>query len=142
MQVDNVMKAYSKLWTHLYNKFSGRHALPGQKPFMMQDEFETFVIESGMINDSLAQREVPLIFNLSMLTQVDEIEKSRHLEARPIEFMEMITRLADASSLPPGASPEAQKADDDASEREVMPLAARQAQPLHEKIENAINLLF
>ena len=29
VNVDNVMKAYQKLWTYLYNKYSGKHSLPG-----------------------------------------------------------------------------------------------------------------
>ena len=79
-----------------------------------------------------------------MLTQVDEIDKGRHLEARPIEFMEMITRCADESSLPPNACPkgEANEGEDEESDRDTMPLAQRQAQPLSVKIENAIHLLF
>jgi hypothetical protein len=62
------MKAYQKLWAKFYTMYSGRHCLPGQKAMMMADEFETFVIDSGLINDGLAAREISLIFNLSMLT--------------------------------------------------------------------------
>ena len=42
LEVDNVLKAYSKIWEQLYNRHSGKHALPGQKPFMMVDEFDDF----------------------------------------------------------------------------------------------------
>jgi len=45
-----------------------------------------------MLNDGFAAREIPLVFNLSMFTQVDEIEKQRHLDAGLVEFMEMICR--------------------------------------------------
>ena len=48
--------------------YSGKHCLPGAKNMMMEDEFEEFVNNSGMINDGLAAREISLIFNLSMFT--------------------------------------------------------------------------
>jgi len=37
------MKAYTKLWEHIYKQFSGKHVKPGSKPFMMYDEFNDFV---------------------------------------------------------------------------------------------------
>ena len=54
-----------------------------------------------MINDGLAQRELSLIFNLSMITRVDELNSERHLNAQPLEFMEMFCRLANEASFPP-----------------------------------------
>lgn len=72
---------------------------------MMQDEFDEFVVQSGWLNDGLAAREIPLIFNLSMLVRVDELNKSQHLEASVIEFMEMIARCAHESSFPPQLPP-------------------------------------
>jgi hypothetical protein len=54
-----------------------------------------------LLNNELPARDSSVIFNLSMLTQVDELNKSRHLEGKVVEFMEMITRLCNQSSLPP-----------------------------------------
>lgn len=69
---------------------------------MQQDEFEQFCLSTGMINDGFAAREIPLVFNLSMFTQVDEIDKQRHIDATLLEFMEMICRAcAQASFGPP-----------------------------------------
>jgi hypothetical protein len=68
---------------------------------MMVDEFEDFVLSSGMINSELAAREIPLIFNLSMHIRVDELNSSRHLEADLVEFMEMICRCCDQASFAP-----------------------------------------
>lgn len=68
VEVDNFMKAYKKIWEHLYAKFSGRHVLPGGKKFMMSDEFERFAEFSNMINDLLPARDITMIFNLSMQT--------------------------------------------------------------------------
>jgi hypothetical protein len=73
------MKVYLPVFDHIFNRFSGKHKKPGEKNFMCVDEFEAFIYESGLINDSLAAREINSIFNLSMFSQVDEIEKGRHL---------------------------------------------------------------
>jgi hypothetical protein len=48
---------------------------------MMADEFASFLTLSGWLNDGLPAREAPAIFNLSMKTRVDELNKSTHLEA-------------------------------------------------------------
>jgi len=68
---------------------------------MMVDEFEDYVMKSGLLNDCLAAREISLVFAQSMMTQVDEINKSRHLEATLLEFMEMNCRLAELASFAP-----------------------------------------
>lgn len=101
VHVDNFMKAYKKIWEHMYERFSGRHTLPGGKRFMMNDEFQGFVESSNMINDMLPARDISLIFNLSMQTQVDEVEKRRHLEASLLEFQEMLCRMCAQASFPP-----------------------------------------
>lgn len=95
MYTDNIMKAYKSLWEEFYRTHSGKHKKPGQKNYMMVDEFDYFVTCSGMINSELAARDIPLIFNLSMHIRVDELNESRHLEATIVEFMEMICRCAE-----------------------------------------------
>ena len=62
------MKAYVPLWEYLYKKFSGKHKKPGAKDFMMYDEFDEFMAQTGLINDGLAARDSSVIFNVSMLT--------------------------------------------------------------------------
>ena len=65
------------------------------------------VEESGMIADELCnQRDIPLCFNLAMFTQVDELNKERHLKASFTEFLEAIVRIIDKASLEPLPSPE------------------------------------
>lgn len=87
VNVDNCLKAHAKVWDHMYSKFSGRHALPGAKPFMMCDEFVGFVEASGMINDCMTAKNVSYLFNLSMLTQDDEVKPGgQHLKATALEF--------------------------------------------------------
>ena len=137
MYTDNIMKAYRGLWEELYKMYSGKHAMPGQKKFMMVDEFDDFVQSSGMINSELAAREIPLIFNLSMHNRVDELNESKHLEASIVEFMEMICRCAYQASFPPPTEMDS----DDMPLQTTLTVKEKQDQPMYKKIENVIPTL-
>lgn len=132
--VDIVLKAYSKYFEQIYKVFAGKHNVPGQKPHMEVDEFEIFVTVSGLLNDILVARDISLIFNLSMMSQVDEINKGRHCQATLLEFTEMFCRCAmDASFGPPAKKNE---------EGELVPVLMsvddRKKQPLFIKIINCL----
>ena len=51
--VDNCIKAHQKIFEHIYDKFSGRHSLPGSKKFMFVDEFDDFCQLAGVFNDQM-----------------------------------------------------------------------------------------
>ena len=68
---------------------------------MAFEDFKCFVQSYGLLNDKLAERDVNLAFNLSMMTRVDEINQRRHMQMLEVEFFEALTRLADVLSLPP-----------------------------------------
>lgn len=53
------------------------------------------ITESGVVNDSFGAKEIGVIYNLSMMTQVDEIHSTRHMDMRFIEFVEALARVAD-----------------------------------------------
>jgi len=48
---------------------------------MMVDEFENIFIASGLLNDNFVGRDCYISFNAAMITQVDELNKDRHLKA-------------------------------------------------------------
>ena len=133
-----IVKAHKGLWEHVYKKNTGRHKMPGQKDFMMVDEFIDFVGNAGLLNDGLTQQKLPLIFNLSMLTQINEVDKGRHLEATPLEFMEMMCRCAEEGCYPP---PPKQGEDGEMIESN-MSQAERQKQHLAYKIENMLPYIY
>jgi len=62
---------------------------------MTVDEFEKFISNAGLLNDLLTFRDLGLCFNLSMMTQVNEVENNRHLQANFLEFMEAVARVVD-----------------------------------------------
>ena len=51
MYVDNFLKAHLKVFEHMYDRFSGKHGLPGSKKYMFVDEFDDFCQMSGVFND-------------------------------------------------------------------------------------------
>ena len=51
-----------------------------------------------------------------MITQTDELTKQRHLNAEPLEFMEMFCRAANLASFPP---PPTKNADGEIEESEM-----------------------
>ena len=40
------------------------------------------------------------MYNLAMMTQVDEIEKDRHINMIFVEFLEAVVRVADKTEIP------------------------------------------
>lgn len=58
------------------------------------------LIFNTKIEDKINERDIPLIFNLSMMTQVDELITSRIFEMSFVEYLEAIARLANIVSLP------------------------------------------
>lgn len=45
---------------------------------MAVDEFEDFIINAGLINDMLTQRDIGVCFNQAMTLYVDEINHDKH----------------------------------------------------------------
>ena len=58
------------------------------------------VQDSGVLNDKFSRNEVFPLWNLAMMTQVDEIDNDRHLNMNFTEFVEAICRVADKLSFP------------------------------------------
>ena len=85
----------------MYNGYGGTHRKPGDKMFMAVDEFENVLADAGLVSDSFGSRDINVCFNLSMMTQVNEIEKDRHLRMTFVEFLEAFARAADKISAPP-----------------------------------------
>jgi len=67
----------------------------------MADEFTSFLTSCGFINDNFVARDCNVCFNLAMMTQVDELEKDRHLKANFVEFLEAFARAAERISMSP-----------------------------------------
>jgi hypothetical protein len=94
-ECDNTYKRFQKVLTALYTKYSGRYALPGAQKYMSLDEFMEMIINSGIVDDSFGTREISPLFNLSMMTQKNELDFDRHYNMIPVEMIEAIGRVAE-----------------------------------------------
>ena len=67
---------------------------------MCLDELMEIGKKSELFLDEMFQEvDVYLSFNLSMMTQVDELEESRFVKMSQLEFYEAIARMADKKAL-------------------------------------------
>lgn len=93
--VENVLKGNMQLIQYTYSTYSRKNVKPGQKPFMCLDEFNDIIFKAGLLNDNFTAREIGIAFNLSMMTQVQELDTDRQYQMLLIEFIEAISRVSD-----------------------------------------------
>lgn len=117
----------------MFTKYSGMKTLPGKKKFMCLDEFKNLCSDGEIFagESMLAEREIPIAFAISMMTQVDELNQSKVFEMGFLEFLEAFSRVSEKASLYPINTPEDQTGSVSKSWRE-------KELPLWAKIESAI----
>lgn len=77
---DLAMKKQMVVIENAFRKYSGRFSFPGAgHRNMSPPEFAEMLEKSGAINESFPYKEIYPIWNLSMMTQVDEYTKDRHM---------------------------------------------------------------
>jgi hypothetical protein len=84
----------------IYRVYSGREVLPNEEMNMSMSEFIDLVTATKVVDDNFGAREIGILFNLSMMTQVDEINRARHIKMYFVEFLEAIARVADRVITP------------------------------------------
>ena len=84
---------------YIYDKYSGKLALPGARNFMSHIELSN-LIKDAELSDQLPNKDIPLLFNISLMTEVDELSVDNCLEMEFVEFLECFARIADTVSLP------------------------------------------
>ena len=73
-ECDNTFKRFPKVLAALYDRYSGKFALPGAPKYMSLDEFYDMIGNTGILDESFGVREIYPIFNLSMMTQKNELD--------------------------------------------------------------------
>ena len=96
-EVDLVIKANKEVFLAIFRKYSGKHTLPGKKPFTSLDEFRSLCNDIGLIGENFATREIDLCFSQAMITQIDELYSKRHMEMSFVEMLEGLSRAIDCS---------------------------------------------
>ena len=66
---------------------------------MSLEEWRRICTDCCLINENFRAKDMDITFNLSLMTQVDEINYERHLKMSYIEFVEAIARVAHISNF-------------------------------------------
>ena len=80
---------------NLFDAFSGKKAKPGEKKYMRLEDFINLCQLHGLLNENFNLRQATLCFHMSLITHVDEINTSHHMEASKHEFIEALARVAE-----------------------------------------------
>lgn len=105
-ECDDVLKLYKAVLENVYLKYSVKKKKPGQKNFMCLDELSDICKHCNLYDENFVERDMQLAFNLSMMTQFDELSNDRIFQMTFIEFLEAFARIADKlSPCPIGTNP-------------------------------------
>ena len=99
-EIDLVLKQNLDALKRIYQKFIGRNALPGGQQFMSLGEFSDMINDSNCLSDNFGSKQIAAQFNLAMMTQIDEIERDKHINMTFVEFLEAIVRVAQKLEVP------------------------------------------
>ena len=67
-EVDDVLKNFKLVLEHLFQKYSKKKSVAGQKKFVSLSEFGELVQQSGIIGDKFSERDINVTYNLAMMT--------------------------------------------------------------------------
>lgn len=79
----------------VFDIYSGKKAKPGEKKYMLVDDFIGLCHNHGFISDTFNLRHATLCFHMALMTHVDEINSILHTEATRLEFTEALARVAE-----------------------------------------------
>eukprot|EP00347_Sterkiella_histriomuscorum_P007903 403347122 len=96
---DIVFKAYLPVIKMLYKQNSGRYTKPGHTPFMSLEEFQEMITCTNITSESFGTREIGIHFNLSKMTETNEVDFEKHMQMQFIEFIEALGRIAEKLNL-------------------------------------------
>lgn len=100
-EVDDVIKKHHSTLQELYRRYSGRTTVPGAARFMSLGEFQDFLEASKSYNSDFVPRRCGVAFRLGMMTQPEEVFRSRFQEMNFLEFQHavgMVTLLRSGSA--------------------------------------------
>lgn len=90
---------------HVFQRYSGKHMLPGDAPFMALDEWTALCGDCGILStDGFTTRDTNVIFVASLETRVDELGSDDSQRMHFYEFLEALARCV-RRERGPGAPP-------------------------------------
>ncbi len=63
-------------------------------------EFIELFTDCGIFNETFGSKQIPTMFALAMMTQIDELDQDRHMNMSFAEFVEGFVRVAEQLSIP------------------------------------------
>lgn len=94
-EVEFILKEYSEELEELFKMYSGRYTMPSQPKFVSLEEFGEMIVSSGVLSLNIANKDIGKYYNLSLETEVDELENEKHMQMFTLEFYEAIARVAE-----------------------------------------------
>lgn len=66
--IDYVLKTHKLIVDNIWTRYSGKKTLPGKKKFMSLEEFRNLIFNAE-IDKEIAERDITIVFNISIMTQ-------------------------------------------------------------------------
>lgn len=92
---DKILRKHMQTFKDIYAKAARIETGHSEDAYMSISEFIDLITFSGVTDENFTNKEIGSMFNLSMMTQVDEVYDDRHLKMSFLEFVEAICRVAD-----------------------------------------------
>jgi hypothetical protein len=125
-KVDNILKAFIPIFDAVFYSYAPQQIMGRKDSFWLTLEGYTNLC-NNLLDSDFPVKDLPVLFNLSMRLQTNEINFDKHYNMVFPEFLEAICRFIDKlSPIPPGEDPA------------KWDMKRRQAQPLETKIETMI----
>ena len=99
-EVDYALKVGLPVLKEVYKKHTGKISMPGAPKFMCCYEFEDLIVNANCLNEKFGSNQLCIMYNLAMMTQLDEIESERHINMTFVEFLEAFVRVAEKLEIP------------------------------------------
>ena len=95
-EVDRVFKFNINLINKLFDRCSAEsRKRPGAKKFVSMEEYIQLCSDANLVEHFISERDPPLLYCMSMMTVVNELENERGSQMVLVEFLESLARIAD-----------------------------------------------
>ena len=98
--IDYIIKIVLPGLKDIYKKCAGSQQVSGNIKTMSVEEFKEMVESTYCLSEKFGSKQLAIYYNLSMMTQLEEVEMDRHLNMSFIEFIEAVVRVAEKVEIP------------------------------------------
>lgn len=98
-ECDRVLKFNINFINRLYERYSAESRnRAGSKKFVSLEEFIKFCTEASFVDRFISERDPCILYNLSIMTVISELESEKSSQMIFVEFVEALGRIADKIS--------------------------------------------